>query len=286
MEFLNFLQEFVGGTGGAIPYAVVFGVLLACGLGIPLPEDISLIFGGFLVFEQQAALSLMMLTGYLGIIVGDSMIFYFGRRIGSKVGARPGGFFSRIVTPQKRARVEGLFKRHGEKIVMIARFLPGVRAVTYFTAGSVGMRYSHFVFFDSVAALGSAPALRLPGVSVRRPAGVPAPADRQGAARRHRRHRDPARRRRAHLSLASEARSEGERRGASSEGHERSNDAGFLGMCFKRVWPAPSSPRRRRPASWPHSSSLSRWYFDRRSSTASRRYSLWAMRVRRESSRS
>ncbi len=157
MEFLNFLQEIVGGTGGVVPYLVVFAVLLGCGLGLPMPEDISLIFGGFLVFEERAALPLMMLTGYLGIILGDSMIFYFGRRIGSKVGARTGGFFSRIVTPQKRARVEGLFKRHGEKIVMIARFLPGVRAVTYFTAGSVGMRYSHFIFFDSVAALGSAP---------------------------------------------------------------------------------------------------------------------------------
>ena len=157
MEFLNFLQEVVGGAGGVIPYAVVFGVLLGCGLGIPMPEDISLIFGGFLVFEEQAVLWLMMLTGYVGIILGDSMIFYFGRRLGSKVGSREGGFFSRIVTPQKRARVEGLFKRHGEKIVMIARFLPGVRAVTYFTAGSVGMRYSHFIFFDSIAALGSAP---------------------------------------------------------------------------------------------------------------------------------
>jgi membrane protein DedA with SNARE-associated domain len=157
VEFLNFLQEVVGGAGGVIPYAVVFGVLLGCGLGIPMPEDISLIFGGFLVFEEQAVLWLMMLTGYVGIILGDSMIFYFGRRLGSKVGSREGGFFSRIVTPQKRARVEGLFKRHGEKIVMIARFLPGVRAVTYFTAGSVGMRYSHFIFFDSIAALGSAP---------------------------------------------------------------------------------------------------------------------------------
>lgn len=68
-----------------------------------------------------------------------------------------GGFFSRIVTPEKRARVEGLFKRHGEKIIMVARFMPGVRSVTYFTAGSVGMKYSHFIFFDSVAALGSAP---------------------------------------------------------------------------------------------------------------------------------
>jgi membrane protein DedA with SNARE-associated domain len=157
MEFLTFLQELAGTAGGAWPYLIVFGVLTACGLGIPLPEDISLIFGGFLVYQQRAGLLMMMLTGYLGIIIGDSMIFYFGRRIGSKVGSKPGGFFARIVTPEKRARVEGLFKKQGEKIVMIARFLPGVRAVTYFTAGSVGMRYSHFLFFDSVAALASAP---------------------------------------------------------------------------------------------------------------------------------
>jgi membrane protein DedA with SNARE-associated domain len=157
MEFLHFLQDLAGTAGGGWPYLLVFGVLMACGLGLPAPEDISLIFGGWLVFEGRAQLPLMMVTGYLGIIVGDSLIYYFGHRIGSKVGRRPGGFFARIVTPQKRARVEGLFKKQGEKIVMIARFLPGVRAVTYFTAGSVGMRYSHFLFFDSVAALASAP---------------------------------------------------------------------------------------------------------------------------------
>jgi membrane protein DedA with SNARE-associated domain len=157
MEFLNSLQELVGTAGGAWPYLAVFVVLLACGLGIPAPEDISLIFGGWLAYAGRANLPLMMLTGYLGIIAGDSMIFYFGRRIGTKVGSKPGGFFARVVTPEKRARVEGLFKKHGEKIVMITRFIPGVRAVTYFTAGSVGMRYSHFLFFDSVAALASAP---------------------------------------------------------------------------------------------------------------------------------
>jgi membrane protein DedA with SNARE-associated domain len=99
----------------------------------------------------------MMLTGYFGIIIGDSMIFFAGRRIGSRVGQKAGGFFSSIVTPEKRARVEQLFAKHGEKIIMLARFLPGVRSVTYFTAGSVGMKWSHFVFFDSVAALVSAP---------------------------------------------------------------------------------------------------------------------------------
>ncbi len=62
-----------------------------------------------------------------------------------------------MVTPEKRRRVEELFRRHGEKIVMVARFLPGVRAVTYFTAGSARMRYSRFILWDGIAALGSAP---------------------------------------------------------------------------------------------------------------------------------
>ncbi len=50
-----------------------------------------------------------------------------------------------------------MFHRHGQKIVMIARFLPGVRAVTYFTAGSAGMSFTRFIFFDGLAALASAP---------------------------------------------------------------------------------------------------------------------------------
>jgi len=153
----SFLFNLVGSTSGVFAYLVVFGILLVCGLGLPLPEDVSLILGGYLVHDGKAELAPMMATGYLGIIIGDSMIFFFGRRFGSKVGQTPTGFFARIVTPQKRARVEQLFKKHGEKIIMLARFLPGVRAVTYFTAGSVGMKWRRFALYDSIAALGSAP---------------------------------------------------------------------------------------------------------------------------------
>ena len=153
----EFLRSFLESSSGLVAYASVFGVLVACGLGIPLPEDVSLILGGFLVHQGSAALPVMMAVGFLGILSGDSLIYLAGRRFGSKVGRKPGGFFARIITPGKRAKVEGMFARHGQKIVMIARFLPGVRAVTYFTAGSAGMSYSHFIFFDGIAALASAP---------------------------------------------------------------------------------------------------------------------------------
>ncbi len=130
---------------------------MACGLGVPLPEDVSLILGGYLVHAGKANLVLMIATGFLGILMGDSIIFFAGRRIGAQIGSKQGGFFARIVTPEKRARVEQLFHKHGDKIVCLARFMPGVRAVTFFTAGSVGMKYLRFLLFDGAAALISAP---------------------------------------------------------------------------------------------------------------------------------
>jgi membrane protein DedA with SNARE-associated domain len=153
----EFLTNLLGSTHGFLAYATVFGVLVACGLGVPLPEDISLILGGFLAHKGAASLPMMMLVGFGGILVGDSLIFYAGRRLGTQVGRAPQGFFAKVVTPEKRARVEGMFALHGQKIVMIARFLPGVRAVTYFTAGSAGMSYWRFIFWDGLAALLSAP---------------------------------------------------------------------------------------------------------------------------------
>ncbi|QRK06397.1 DedA family protein [Archangium violaceum] len=153
----EFLTNLLGSTHGFLAYATVFGILVACGLGVPLPEDISLILGGFLAHKGAASLPMMMLIGFGGILVGDSLIFLAGRRLGTQVGRSPTGFLARVVTPEKRARVEGLFALHGQKIVMIARFLPGVRAVTYFTAGSAGMSYWRFIFWDGLAALLSAP---------------------------------------------------------------------------------------------------------------------------------
>jgi membrane protein DedA with SNARE-associated domain len=154
----QFLHDLLGSASGPVAYGLVFGILVACGLGLPLPEDISLILGGFLAYKGAVSLPVMMFTGFAGILVGDSLIYMAGRRLGTRVGGGGGnGFFARIVTPEKRAKVESLFAIHGQKIVMIARFLPGVRAVTYFTAGSAKMAYWKFILWDGLAALVSAP---------------------------------------------------------------------------------------------------------------------------------
>jgi membrane protein DedA with SNARE-associated domain len=152
----QYLQDVLGGASGLWAYGSVFSVLVACGLGVPLPEDISLILGGFLAYRGAVQLEAMMAVGFTGILVGDTLIYFAGRRLGGRVG-RGSGFWSRVVTPEKRVRVQELFAAHGQKIVMIARFLPGVRAVTYFTAGSAHMSFWRFLLWDGIAALASAP---------------------------------------------------------------------------------------------------------------------------------
>ena len=147
--------EILGGASGAGAYLLVLAVLLACGLGVPLPEDVALITGGYLAYSGAARVEVMIGVAFIGILGGDSFAFLLGRYFGDKLERRwP---FRLMITPSKRRKVEGLFARYGQRIVVAARFMPGVRAVTYFVAGSAGMRYLLFICFDGLAALVSAP---------------------------------------------------------------------------------------------------------------------------------
>jgi len=151
----QFLTELLTGSSGVGAYALVLLVLLLCGVGIPLPEDVALITGGFLVFKGEARLPIMIGVAFVGILGGDSFAFLLGRHLGNHLTKQwP---FRLIVTPAKKEKVERLFHKYGEKIVMAARFMPGVRAVTYFIGGAARMRYRRFITFDGLAATVSAP---------------------------------------------------------------------------------------------------------------------------------
>lgn len=151
-----------------VGYAVVFSVLVLCGFGLPLPEDIILVTGGLLAWRasplgeatlagmlRDPGLLTMIGFGMAGILVGDSIIFFAGRKLGHRVAEF--GPLRRIITPQKLTAAETLLRRRGNVVVVVARFLPGLRAPTYFTVGHAKLPYWEFLLFDGAAALVSAP---------------------------------------------------------------------------------------------------------------------------------
>jgi membrane protein DedA with SNARE-associated domain len=149
-------------------YAFVFLFLVLCGFGLPLPEDIILVTGGVLAWLasdlpratfsgmiRDEGLLAMVIAGLAGILAGDTAIFLMGRRFGVRVAEiRP---LRKVVTPEKLEQVEKKIRRYGNVVVMVARFLPGLRAPTFFTVGHARMPYWRFIFYDGVAALVSAP---------------------------------------------------------------------------------------------------------------------------------
>ena len=131
---------------------------MACGLGLPLPEDVALITGGYLAGKGPpigvGSLPLMILVGLAGILIGDTIIFKAGSTYGEALLQTRIG---KHIPGEKVERIIGLFERHGPKFIMLARFLPGVRAVTYFVAGTTGVPYWKFLLYDGIAACVSAP---------------------------------------------------------------------------------------------------------------------------------
>jgi len=132
-----------------------FMVLLLCGLGLPLPEDVVLISAGALGEIDGRSWPEVSAVMYAGVMLGDSMLFFAGRFFGGRLRRAP--WFQRYFSPKKQAKVEDLFERYQSWVLFVGRFLPGLRAPIFFTAGSTRVKFWKFCFFDGLAALISVP---------------------------------------------------------------------------------------------------------------------------------
>lgn len=148
------LFEFLQNT----PLALLglFLLLLLCGLGLPLPEDVVLITTGLLAGHLGKSWVLASAVMYVGVIAGDSIVFQIGRRVGMRVLSFR--WTQRIFPEHKRHLVEKLFARYGNFVFFVARFLPGLRAWIFCIAGAMRASYWRFLLFDGLAALISVPA--------------------------------------------------------------------------------------------------------------------------------
>ena len=66
-------------------YAGLFLVLMLCGLGLPVPEELPLLTGGFLVYRGITQFPTTLVISLVGVIAGDNSLFFLGRRFGTGV---------------------------------------------------------------------------------------------------------------------------------------------------------------------------------------------------------
>ena len=137
-------------------YFAVFWVLILCGLGLPVPEDITLVSGGIISSIGDSDIHIMVLVGMAGVLIGDLIVFTIGHFYGNK--ALNNRFISKIITLERFENVQSKFEKYGKWVIFTGRFMPGLRMPIYFTAGvTKKVGFLLFIFMDFSAAVISVP---------------------------------------------------------------------------------------------------------------------------------
>lgn len=132
---------------GTYAFAGAMGFLeLGTLLGVPAPFEVGVILSGAVAGEGEIAFVPLVAIVFVFSAVGEAFNFWCGRRYGRPFIVRRGPRFG--VTPERLARVEDHFDRHGAATVLIGRFVPLVRSSAPFVAGSSLMAWSRFLPFS------------------------------------------------------------------------------------------------------------------------------------------
>ena len=153
--FSNKLIVFLSGFSGFTAYGAIFASLLVSGLGVPIPEDITLMSAGLLAALGKISLAGAMLAGFVGVLMGDTFLFFLGRTWGERVFRLPG--IKYVFTKKRIQLARQKIINNSKLICFVARFLPGLRAPIYLTSGIMGVRPVVFFALDGLAALLSVP---------------------------------------------------------------------------------------------------------------------------------
>ena len=140
------LGQLIGHWG----YLAIFVLVVLGNMGVPLPEETVLLLAGYMVWQGDLRLSLVLGIGVLSAVAGDNMGYWIGRHYGQGAVERYGHW---VLGSAKRVEsMEGFVARYGPTGVFVARFLPGVRFMAGPLAGAMGLRPLRFFLANVVGA--------------------------------------------------------------------------------------------------------------------------------------
>jgi membrane protein DedA with SNARE-associated domain len=141
------------------PILTTFTLLVAAGLGFPMPEELPVVWAGVWVGQNPELQPLSWLAWpicILGVVISDGLLYGMGRRYGTRL--LEYRWIGRLLPPEKRLRIEENFHKYGVKILLFARILPGIRSPIFITAGMMKLPLKRFLLADGIYAI--------PGVSL------------------------------------------------------------------------------------------------------------------------
>jgi membrane protein DedA with SNARE-associated domain len=132
---------------GYLAIAVILGVE---SFGVPAPGQTIMVAASIYAGAGQMNIFAVAAVSFAAAVLGDNIGYWIGVRGGRKAVHRFGRYV--FITPERFARAEKFFARRGNRIVVIARFIDGLRQLNGVIAGITAMPWRTFLLYNAIGA--------------------------------------------------------------------------------------------------------------------------------------
>jgi membrane protein DedA with SNARE-associated domain len=131
-------------------YLAVGGFVLLEDFGVPTPGETILIAAAVYAGAGKLSIVLVVLIAWVAAVLGDNVGYAIGTFGGRRLVAKYGRYV--LITEERLDKAGMFFERHGGKVVVVARFIEGLRQVNGIVAGTSAMTWRRFLVFNALGA--------------------------------------------------------------------------------------------------------------------------------------
>ncbi|HEV8568900.1 MAG TPA: DedA family protein [Actinoplanes sp.] len=147
------LPDFLHGVAPILDrwgYLAVAGVIGVESFGVPAPGQTIMVAAAVYAGAGRLNVVAVGAIAFIAAVLGDNVGYWIGVRGGRRVVHRFGKYI--FITPERLERAEKFFARRGNRIVVVARFIDGLRQLNGVIAGITAMPWRTFLIYNAIGA--------------------------------------------------------------------------------------------------------------------------------------
>ena len=145
-DIAQFLVNQIGDMG----YWGIFLLMFLESTFFPFPSEIIMIPAGYLAYQGEMNLYMVVLVGILGSVAGALLNYYLAMHLGRRIILRYGKYF--FIKEETLDKLDTFFAKHGEISTFTGRLIPGIRQLISLPAGLARMNMAKFSFYTAIGA--------------------------------------------------------------------------------------------------------------------------------------
>lgn len=132
-------------------YVILFVAFFLELIAMPLPGESIMVYVGYLIYQDKMSLAISIMAVSLGAMIGITVSYFVGSKLGSPLFHKYGRYVH--MSPERLDEASNWFGIYGNKIIVVAYFIPGLRHISGYLSGILQIPFRTFAINAYIGAL-------------------------------------------------------------------------------------------------------------------------------------